>query len=211
MRTTRKHGLSHTPEYRAWQTMRLRCTNPDNAAWANYGGRGITVCARWMEDPAAFLADMGKKPSPLHEIDRIDNDGPYSPENCRWVLRKVNDRNRRSNRSITHAGETLTVAEWAERTGLSATVILHRLNAGWSAELALTTPPRAKAPKGLGKETLRHPCQDCGAPIRVQSLRCKTCSNRQKLNSIRKKTKSAQVCMCGNSVDPMMAVRRVAA
>lgn len=84
-----KHGLSYTPEYRAWQTMRLRCTNPANAAFPGYGGRGIRVCERWLQSVEAFIADMGPKPSPKHELDRIDNDGHYEPGNCRWVLRKV--------------------------------------------------------------------------------------------------------------------------
>ena len=129
-RVSRKHGLSYTPEYRAWQTMRVRCTNPQNAAWKDYGGRGITVCSRWMDDPIAFVSDMGPKPSPKHELDRIDNDGPYSPENCRWVLRTVNSRNRRSNRTVTHAGETLTVSEWAERMGIGVSALKYRLDAG---------------------------------------------------------------------------------
>ena len=179
-RVTRTHGLSYSPEYRAWQTMRLRCTNPKNPAWPNYGGRGITVCDRWLDDPSAFYADMGQKPSPKHELDRIDNDGPYSPENCRWVLRKVNDRNRRSNRHVTHLGLTLTVAEWAERTGISATLLLHRLNVGWDAARALTTPARAKAPKGEAKHEQRHPCAGCGKPIALTSERCITCSNRSR-------------------------------
>lgn len=180
-----KHGLSRTPEYRAWQTMRLRCTNPNNAAWPNYGGRGIAICEAWRDNPAQFYRDMGQKPSPLHEIDRIDNDGPYSPENCRWVLRKANDRNRRSNRLLTHAGETLTVAEWVERTGIGSSLIFYRIKAGWATDRILTTPARAISPKGKGQDTLRHPCQDCGSQIRLKSARCKPCANREKLRALR--------------------------
>lgn len=179
-RQTLSHGLSYTPEYRAWQTMRLRCTNPKNAAWASYGGRGITVCDRWLNDPAAFIADMGPKPTPKHELDRINNDGGYSPENCRWVLRKVNDRNRRSNRFLEHAGERLTIAEWAERTGLSKTLLRERLQLGWAVDRALTTPARAKAPKGQAKQDQRHPCADCGKPVAMHRIRCITCSNKSR-------------------------------
>ena len=92
-----KHGLSYAPECRAWQTMRLRCTVPTNPRYADYGGRGIKVCERWLSSPQAFIDDMGPKPSPKHELDRIDNDRGYEPGNCRWATRKENDRNRRSN------------------------------------------------------------------------------------------------------------------
>lgn len=143
-----RHGLSRTLEYRAWQQMRLRCLDPKHAAYPNYGGRGITVCERWLESPSAFVADMGRKPSPAHELDRRDNDGPYSPENCRWVLRKVNDRNRRSNRLIDFRGERLALAGWAERFSISADTITKRLASGWSVEDALTTPARAKLRNG---------------------------------------------------------------
>jgi len=170
------HGLSYTPEYKAWQTMRLRCTEPSNSAWPDYGGRGITVCDRWLDDPVAFLADMGKKPSALHEIDRIDNNAGYSPENCRWVLRSENDRNRRSNRHATLNGETLTIAGWAERLGISATAIIKRLDAGWTEEAALTTPVRAKAKKGQAKSLQRNACAGCG--VQVTGMRCHACENK---------------------------------
>jgi hypothetical protein len=159
-RRARKHGLSYTPEYRAWQTMRLRCLEPTNPAYASYGGRGITVCAAWRDSPEAFGRDMGPKPSPAHELDREDNDGGYwcgrclecvalhRPANCRWVTRKVNDRNRRSSRVIEFRGARRVLAEWCEILGLRADTIGERLDAGWSIERALTTPIRAKAPNG---------------------------------------------------------------
>lgn len=149
-RILRKHGLSHTPEYRAWQTMVRRCTNPADRAYPRYGGRGITVCARWLNDPAAFIADMGRKPSPRHELDREKNDQGYFPGNCRWVLRKVNDRNRRSNRWLVVAGERRTLVEWSELSGITADAIAYRLEAGWTPEQAITTPARAKLPNGEG-------------------------------------------------------------
>jgi hypothetical protein len=176
-RRTRKHGLSYSPEYRAWQTMVHRCTSPRSPAWADYGGRGITVCDSWLDDPTQFYRDMGPKPSPAHELDRRDNNAGYSPENCRWVLRPENDRNRRSNRHITHAGETLTIAEWSERTGIQHTTITARLGMGWSPERALTAPVRPKAPKGQAKPT-KHPCADCAKPVTGQ--RCHPCENRRR-------------------------------
>lgn len=149
--TNLKHGLSYTPEYRAWQQMRLRCLDPEHAAFADYGGRGITVCDRWRDDPTAFLADVGPKPSPKHEIDRIDNDRGYEPGNVRWATRKENDRNRRSSRLLTFRGETHALAEWCERLGLPRDTVRKRLEGGWPVEEALTTPVRPKAPNGAAR------------------------------------------------------------
>lgn len=69
-----KHGLSYTPEYRVWQTMRLRCTEPSNPAWKDYGGRGITICRQWLDSPEQFLADLGPKPSAAHMARRVLRD-----------------------------------------------------------------------------------------------------------------------------------------
>ena len=151
-----KHGLSYTLEYRAWQQMRLRCTNPKHAAYPAYGGRGITVCARWLASPQAFLDDMGPKPSPHHELDRIDNNRGYEPGNCRWATRKTNDRNRRNNRLLDFRGERLALAEWCERLNLPRDTVRKRLESGRSVEAALTTPVRQKAPNGAGRRSTKN-------------------------------------------------------
>lgn len=144
-----KHGLSHMSEYRAWQTMRLRCTVPDNPAYAAYGGRGIKVCDRWRNDVLAFYHDMGPKPTPAHELDRIDNNKGYSPNNCRWVDRKTNSRNRRSNRMLRWNGTLYALSALAEKYGIRPDTLAYRLDCSkMSLQRALTTPVRKKAPNG---------------------------------------------------------------
>lgn len=133
-----KHGMGKTPMYHAWQGIRQRCENPKNQAFPNYGGRGIKVCDRWQEFPN-FLADMGIRPDGM-ELDRIDNDGDYAPENCRWVTPKANLRNKRTSHKVEWRGLTLTISEWAERTGIHQRTLFNRIGRGWSVERAMTEP-----------------------------------------------------------------------
>lgn len=136
----KRHGMSRTPIYGVWSKMKDRCTNTKVQSYAAYGGRGITVCERWQSFDL-FFADMGERPSPNHSIDRIDNDGPYSPENCRWVGSVLEQRkNCRDNRRITYKGETLILAEWERKTGFSADVISSRIAAGWDIDRVMTEP-----------------------------------------------------------------------
>lgn len=146
-----KHGLSYAPEYRAWQMIRLRCLDPKHAAYPNYGGRGIGICDRWLSSPQAFISDMGPRPSPKHEIDRIDNGRGYEPGNCRWATRTENCRNRRSNRMLEFRGETLSLAEWCDRLGLPRDTVRKRLDSDWSVVEALTAGVRSKLANGAGR------------------------------------------------------------
>lgn len=134
------HGMSKSREHHCWSMMKQRCCNPKCKSFPSYGGRGITVCSRWLESFEAFFADMGEAP-PGASLDRIDNDGNYEPQNCRWTDEVTQGRNRRTNRYLTARGETMTVTEWSARTGLSVSGIIGRLDAGRSVEDALFSPP----------------------------------------------------------------------
>lgn len=140
-----RHGQSRnrqlTAEYRAWCHAIGRCENPNDGAYSNYGGRGISVCQRWRNSFEAFYEDMGPRP-PATSIDRIDVNGNYEPGNCRWATKHTQDRNRRTNRMLTLGSETMCLKDWAIKLGMQRTSLERRLAKGWSVEEALTIPPR---------------------------------------------------------------------
>lgn len=140
---SRKHGLSRSSEHNAWQHMRRRCFNKRDKSYRNYGGRGITVCDEWRDSFEAFYRDMGPRPSAQHSIERINVNGDYEPNNCRWATRKEQSRNTRRNFYVTFQGITATLAEHCERLGLRYGAIALRLRRyGWSIEDAFLTPLR---------------------------------------------------------------------
>ncbi len=98
--TNRRNGPVSS-EYEAWVGMKQRCYNSNRKEYQNYGGRGIKVCDRWLNDYEAFLADMGEKPTPKHTLGRVNNDGDYDPLNCRWETRKRQNNNKRNNVQLT--------------------------------------------------------------------------------------------------------------
>ncbi len=129
---------NRTPEYRTWVNMRNRCSNRANKDYRYYGGRGIVVCERWRNYPN-FLADMGRRPGPNFTIERADNDGPYSPENCTWATRAAQGANNRKVKLIQFGGASRSISEWARMFGVKATTLAKRLRSGWSAEKAILT------------------------------------------------------------------------
>lgn len=134
-----KHHMYKAPEYKIWCAMKQRCLNPGAPAWKNYGGRGVAICERWMKFEN-FISDMGRRPTSKHSVERLDNNGGYEPSNCRWATWTAQANNKRTNRKLTHNGETLTLAQWSIRTGVSAANIRTRLQLGWSAMAALSEP-----------------------------------------------------------------------
>lgn len=132
------HFLCKSPEYNAWESMKARCYSP-SLKLRRYQRIGITVCEEWRASFEAFFAYMGERPSPLHSLERIDNNGNYEPGNVKWALIEEQARNTSRNRWIEFNGERRVLADWA-RPGLTALRIRGRLNAGWSISDALTLP-----------------------------------------------------------------------
>jgi hypothetical protein len=135
------HGRSRTPEHQAYFSMLNRCTNPKYIYWRRYGGRGITVCDRWLGSGGfeRFYEDMGPRPEGL-TLERKKNDGSYTPDNCIWATRKTQMRNMRRNRRLTARGRTMTAVEWAEELGVRPMLIIERLRHGWSVERSVSEP-----------------------------------------------------------------------
>jgi len=137
------HGMTKTPEYKAWKQMKDRCFNPNNPRYSDWGGRGISMCDRWLNSKH-FLADMGSRPTAKHSLDRIDNNADYSPKNCKWSTKAEQDNNKRNNHLITIDDVTLTIAQWAKKMNISEQLIYGRLKLGWSEYRAVMTPVRYK-------------------------------------------------------------------
>lgn len=113
------HGMTKTVEFRIWQGMISRCYSKKNKKYYRYGGRGIIVCDRWRNNFENFYEDMGNRPSLRHSIERINNNGNYSPDNCRWDISFSQSRNTSRNHWIEHNGERLILQDWADRLGYS--------------------------------------------------------------------------------------------
>lgn len=128
------------PLYKRWISMKQRCYNENNDKYQDYGGRGIRICGRWLHHKHGFwnfVKDMGECPKGF-SIDRIDNDKGYSPDNCRWVNQKNQNRNKRVNHILEYNGKKECIAYWADKLNIRQNTILTRLRRGWTVEEALT-------------------------------------------------------------------------
>lgn len=153
---TKTHGMSGTREYKIWGAMIQRCKNPRCKDYKNYGGRGIRVCRKWLTF-MGFWEDMGPTYDNKLTIERTNSNHGYTKKNCRWATKTEQQKNKRNNRNsvfIEHAGEKLTVSQWARKLGIDRRRIFCRLDLGWEQERAITTPLGAEGrpPKHSSKE-----------------------------------------------------------
>lgn len=145
------HRMSNEPEYRTWGAIKERCSNKNHSMYHLYGGRGISVCERWLNSFENFYNDMGKKPSKDHSIDRIDFNGGYSPENCKWSTAKEQANNKRNTIKYELIGMSKTITEWCEYSGFSRTTIYTRIHyCGLSFYEAIKIPMRVDLNKMKG-------------------------------------------------------------
>lgn len=147
-RANLQHGScrrsAQAPEWIAWRAIRARCLNTTHPAYPGYGGRGVTICDAWRDSFERFLADVGKRPSAEHSIDRVDNNLGYTPGNVVWSTRTEQGRNKRNNRLLTLGDTTRCLSEWSDVLGIDPTTLARRIKLGWSVERTLTTPLRGR-------------------------------------------------------------------
>lgn len=141
--SVRTHGMTGTPTYISWSAMIARCGSPGASAYGKYGAQGVSVCPQWVDSFEQFLADVGARPEGK-TIDRIDNAKGYEPGNVRWSTLREQAKNRRNVRFVTAFGETLCLAEWERKLGISRSAIRSRIDSGMAPELALTLRRKPK-------------------------------------------------------------------
>lgn len=136
-----RHGGIRSPEYTAWIGMKQRCNCPGHEGYERYGGRGIKVDQRW-QSFQMFLSDMGPRPGEGFSIERRDNNGDYTKDNCHWATRREQMRNTSRTRMIEFQGSTRCVKDWADSLGIKYMTLIRRLNQGWSVDRAFNEPVR---------------------------------------------------------------------
>lgn len=146
-----RHGQSYSPEYRAWIAIKSRCLNPKSTPYADYGARGIKICDAWVVDFSAFLAHVGRRPTPQHSLDRYpNNDGNYEPGNVRWATGEEQQANRRTTVWVTIDGEKIPLSEACRRLDINHNAVWMRMSRGATAEEAVAlvqrVPQRRRIP-----------------------------------------------------------------
>ena len=144
----RKYQNNSGSEYGIWRAMKQRCRDKNSINYPRYGGKGVSVCAKWINDFEAFYSDMGPRPSPDHQIDRIDSNGDYEPVNCRWVDKYEQANNKSDNVILIVDGKKVPRGKAIRDSGLPYPTVVKRLKMGWSVEDALTVP--------VGSRSARH-------------------------------------------------------
>lgn len=173
-----KHGLRDTRLYQIWCNMKSRCYNENSNRYERYGGRGITICDEWLNDPQAFYDwAMSHGYDDTLSIDRIDNDGNYEPSNCRWISNKEQSNNRSSNHLITYEGKTMNMTQWSEYLGIPRKTLSDRLASGWSVEKAFTTKSKKHAPAEIEYNGEKHSYAEWS---RITGIPADTLANRIK-------------------------------
>lgn len=163
-RTT--HGLTKSGTYNSWRCMKKRCTDPTCSEFQYYGGRGITVCARWLQSFENFLADVGERPSRRHSLDRINNNGNYEPGNVRWATPAQQNRNHRGNVMIEWNGRRQCLSDWASQLGIYSTTLAKRLK-HLPLSVALTAPAaRTGQQQAARRATRKHSSPYRGVTVR---------------------------------------------
>ena len=126
------HGLRYHPHYKRYKEMIRRCYVSSSSSYPTYGGMGIKVCNRWLNSMTAFFEDIGEQPSLIHTIDRIDTEGNYCPENCKWSTPTEQANNRKNTTYLTKDGVKDSIANWARKTGIKIGTLRYRNNKGYS-------------------------------------------------------------------------------
>lgn len=142
----------HRAEYRIWNDMKTRCYNANSTHYADYGGRGIAICGRWLSSFEDFFSDIGPRPSPEHSIDRIDVNGNYEPSNCRWATQYEQTRNKRNTVKVEFNGQSVPLWSLAEQYNIPTSVVIQRLGRGWRVEDALAA---TRYPSRIDEDVVR--------------------------------------------------------
>jgi len=174
------HGMTNSPEYTTLRKMKERCYSKNCPEYSYYGGRGIKICDRWLEPNGQgmlnFYTDMGPRPSKEYSIDRIDVNGDYTPENCRWTDIYTQANNKRSNNYLTFNGETKTLTTWANELGIEPKTLFTRIYDGWGIEKALSTPTIKPKTYSLGEKelSLKEWSEEINIPLKTLEMRLST-------------------------------------